>query len=217
MQRVSIKAKNSLITPATYQPITLDEVKAQCRLGSSTAEDSLLEIYIGKARGLFEDLTGRQIMPAVWELWLDKFPTDVRIELPKSPLISVVSVKYIDGDGTEQTLSDTLYTVDTPSGENPDRGSVTLLTSTSTWPVTSEQSLAVTIQYEAGYVDTTVSPLAPKVPDVIKGFLLELVADSYQYRSVTNESAGTLVKVDPDNTIIRNFKTRSSKETWLWV
>jgi uncharacterized phiE125 gp8 family phage protein len=216
MRRVAIRTRDSLITPATYEPITPAEVKLQTRLGNMTAEDALLDIYIAKARSFFEGITGRQLMPATWELWLDGFPMDTTIELPKSPLLDVVSVKYIDGDGTEQTLDDTLYTVTNPQGENPERGSISLLSSTSTWPSASERAYAVKIRYEAGYVDTSVSPLSPNVPAIIKGFLLQLVGDSYEFRSLSTEIRASLLEIDPDDSVIRHFKTAARIEPWRW-
>lgn len=219
MQRCVIDTKESLHTPPAYAPITLAQAKKQCRLGSSTSEDDqFTDIWIPQATHLFEQLTGIQCYPAAWTYALDAFPFSDTIELPKVPLISVTSVTYVDGDEADQTLADTNYVVSAPQGVNPDRGSISLLPSAS-WPATSARKKAVSIVYQAGYVDATVSPEAPNVPGIIKGTILQIVAHLYQHRSAVAEARhGQHIELPIGlDLTIQNLASRSTRQPWRWA
>lgn len=97
-----------VITPAAQQIPTVD-LRAHCRTGSD--EDALLVGFLAAAVGYAEHYTGRSIGSQTLELALDEFPAGP-IELPRGPVASITSVSYVDADGTTQTLSSTLYTLD---------------------------------------------------------------------------------------------------------
>lgn len=208
-----IRTRDHLVTPATGDPITLAEAKLQCRLGSSTTEDAQMGIYMKMATQLLESLTGLQIMPAVWELWMDAFPMDGQIELPRAPLSSVVSIKYLDQDLVEQTFDSANYSTEIPAGPFPSRGRVLLLPTVS-WPSTGMQQSAVKVQYRAGYVDESVSPAATNVPELVKGLLLMLVSHFYQHRAVTQQGRGEVIQQIPlgMELMIENMRTKSTWE-----
>src|SRR5262245_36909533 len=96
--------------------ITLDEMKDYLRVVDDD-EDDLIEGFISAVTQHLEGRDGwlgRSFVTQTWELSLDCFPRrEIRIPLP--PLQSVDSVKYDDVNGVEQTLSPSLYTVDTRS------------------------------------------------------------------------------------------------------
>lgn len=142
-----------LITAATSEPITLAELKQQCRVDTSD-EDAVLNLAIAAARAKCENYTGRALVNQTWEQTLDEFP-EAEIELLKPPVSSIVSVKYIDVDGVEQTLSNTLYTLD--SAAFP--GGWLLPAFDTSWPTTRDQANAVAVRYVCGYgADSTTVP-----------------------------------------------------------
>jgi uncharacterized phiE125 gp8 family phage protein len=97
-----------VITPAAQQIPTVD-LRAHCRTGSD--EDALLTGFLAAAVGYAEHYTGRSFGSQTLELALDEFPAG-SIELLRGPVTGITSIKYIDEDGVEQTLSNTLYTLD---------------------------------------------------------------------------------------------------------
>jgi uncharacterized phiE125 gp8 family phage protein len=169
----------SLIEGPAIEPLDLAQVKKHLRF-SSTTEDTLLDGWIAAARQYFEEQTGRQVMQATWELWLDAFPSG-RIELPKPPLIDVVSVSYVSSDGlVAMDVAD--YTVMAPGGPQAAPGWVQLPYS-GLWPTPQDVSGAVRVRFNAGYGSAT-----GDVPELVKTLLYLLVGHFHKYRSETVET-----------------------------
>jgi hypothetical protein len=87
--------------------------------------------------------------------------TGYEIFLPKPPLVTVNSIKYIDQNGVQQTLATDQYLVDTVS----EPGRVTPAYGTS-WPSTREQANAVEVSFNCGYAskitaDATANTITP--------------------------------------------------------
>jgi len=182
----------SLVTPPALEPLDLGDAKEHCRVDTSE-EDRLIYAYIGAARRYVEEFTNRQLITATWELWLDHFPCGCGIEIPLPPLQSVVSVKYLDTAGVEQTLATSEYIVDTPAGEVAVPGRLTPAYSV-VWPSTHPVINSVKVQFIAGY---GLSPL--QVPQGLKSAIREYVATLYQFRE--DDITGTIstsapIKVD---------------------
>jgi uncharacterized phiE125 gp8 family phage protein len=141
-----------LITAATAEPITLAELKQQCRVDTSD-EDDVLNMAIAAARAKCENYTRRALVNQTWEQTLDEFP-DAEIELLKPPVSSITSVTYIDANGTVQTLSNSLYTLD-----NATYPAWLLPAYDTSWPDTRDTANAVTVRYVCGYgADGTAVP-----------------------------------------------------------
>jgi uncharacterized phiE125 gp8 family phage protein len=87
-------------------------------------------------------------------VWTDAGPP--YFDLTPLPLRSITSIKYIDGDGTVQTLADTDYVVTADERI----GRVTLGYGKS-WPTIRRYGEAVTIRYVSGYakIDDIPAPL----------------------------------------------------------
>ena len=101
-------------TPPSTEPITLTEAKLQCRVEADmTDDDSLITSLVKTAREYCENVQNRSYITQTIKLTLDDFP-DV-IYVPRPPLISVTSIKYIDVNGVQQTLNSSVYKVDTES------------------------------------------------------------------------------------------------------
>lgn len=161
-----------LITAPTSEPITIVEAKAHLRVDVAD-DDALITALIVAAREAAEHITGRSLMPTVWELALDGFEDE--IALPKPPLASVTSVKHLDTDGVLQTVDPTDYLLDShsePARLMPAYGE--------SWPTTRDQSNAVLIRYTAGYAD------AAAVPQQIKNWMLLRIGVLYENREAVN-------------------------------
>lgn len=178
--RALIPTTLSLVTGPELEPLDLSQVKKHLRF-STTTEDTLLDGWIAAARQYFEEQTGRQVMAATWEFWLDAFPQG-RIELPKPPLIEVVSVGYVGSDGTLVVVDAADYTVMAPAGSHASPGWVQLPYG-GVWPTPQDVSGAVRVQFKAGYGN------APgDVPELVRTLLYLLVAHFHKYRSETVET-----------------------------
>ena len=158
----------TLITPAAEEPITTSEAKLSPSLRvATTTDDTAIGTLITTARKLAETYTLHALVTQTWELVLDGFPTG-GIIVPMPPLQSVSSIKYIDGNGDEQTLDALLYSVDDDSIPGlivPAYGE--------TWPVTRDEVNAVRVRFVAGFGD------ASDVPEDIKSWIKIMVGTMY--------------------------------------
>lgn len=100
------------ITGAASYPVTVAELKANARIDGTDEDATVLPVLIAAATAHAERLTGRAFAEQTWELVLDDFPAE-EIEIDLGPVVSVTSVKYLDGDGVEQTMDAADYIVDT--------------------------------------------------------------------------------------------------------
>lgn len=160
-----------LITAAATEPITLAQLKAQCRVDTSD-DDAVLTLAIQAARAKAENYTGTAIISQVWDQTLDEFP-EAEIELLKPPVTAVTSVSYVDEAGATQVLAGSSYSLDNttfPGWLLPAYGSE--------WPATRDQANAVTIRYATGYAD------ANAVPGDMRAWLLLTAAFIYAQREV---------------------------------
>lgn len=123
------------------QPITLADAKLHLR-EDDTASDDLITALIGAASSLCAKRTGRAIAKSTYRLMLDKWPDDIRLLWP--PVVSVESVKYIDPDGTTQTLASSLYALDLHSEP-------AWVIVADEWPEAGDFANAITVDYTAGY------------------------------------------------------------------
>ncbi|MGE5553301.1 MAG: head-tail connector protein [Betaproteobacteria bacterium] len=164
-----------LITPPDVEPVTLQEAKAHLRI-DGTEEDALITALITAAREYCEACQSRAYLEQTWELVLDAFPKEAYIELPRPPLRSIVSVKYIDKDGAETTWDPTNYVVDTAS--QPGR---LVLAYGKTWPAVTLRPAGVRVQYKAGY-----GTAASAVPARVRQAMLLLIGHWYEHRETVN-------------------------------
>lgn len=158
-----------IITPPTVEPITLAEVKSQIGIQTAdTAVDSLIIRRITEAREWAEDYMGRAICTRTQEIRMDSFPPVIglrdramfpnryqdcdTIKLPFSDLQSIVSVKYIDTDGAEQTVTASDYDIDTYGYLGAVRPAYGV-----SWPSARSVANAVRVQYKSGYGVTAIA------------------------------------------------------------
>lgn len=182
MSTVDIRPDDRLITPPVLWPLDLAEVK-KARRFTTDSLDTLFDLWMQAATQIYEEETGYQLITAERELVLDGFPDGTVIEIPRPPLQGVISVKYLDNTGTEQTMSTADYVVPpVPSGVHPARGRVALVEGAS-WPTTVTQAGSVRVRYLAGYGD-----VPNDVPAIVKYALLMLVGHCHKYGEEMQEA-----------------------------
>jgi len=185
--------ERSLITPPEATAIDLTtEVIPQLRLslGEATAQEGIISAAIAGATLACENFTGRQLIEAVWELWLESFYDpevydEGRLLLPKPPVSAVTSIKYLDTDGVEQTLPTSVYGTLFPSGPQAERASIFLKYGQS-WPSHRCQPGAIKIRFTAGY-----GAAFSAVPQRLRQGLLLAIGEAYESRSL--QTVGTIV------------------------
>lgn len=154
-----------LIEGAEVEPVTLEEAKSFLRVDVSD-DDTQIGSLITAARGYAEHYAQCSFAAQTWELGLNTFPF-LAIELQNPPVTDVVSIKYTDAAGVEQTLSESAYTLD-------DYGlTARIWPIDDVWPVTSIADIpnAVRVRYTAG-----------ACPAMAKTAILEMLAHLYENR-----------------------------------
>lgn len=132
-----------LITPPAVEPITAAEIKPAARI-DGTEFDGQIAMVIPAIRAQAEHLLGRRLITQTVELVLDDFPSEVDIDLMLPDVQSIVSVKYYDASGVQQTIDGSAYYLDSES-------TPCWLIPVSDWPTTGDYANAVRIRYVVGY------------------------------------------------------------------
>lgn len=162
-----------LVTAASAPLVTLAEAKRHVHAEDFTDDDDYLEALVETATGHIDAPSGwlgRAIGDSTWELALDCFPVCGRIDIPLPPLREIVSVKYVDINGDEQTYADfRAFGVDAANAPG-----FILPAYDDDWPDTRDDTPeAVRIRFVAGYEET---------PKPIKHAILLMVGDWYANR-----------------------------------
>ena len=152
-----------IITPAN-PVLTVAEIKQELRLDSSEF-DGPISRHLMSATAFAEHETGMTIGQKTLEIALDEFPSGaIRLEMP--PVISIVSVTYIDENAVEQTLSPSLYSLDDYGLDH------WLMRAAGTeWPATYAAANVVKVRYVAG--SATPPALALDAIILVIGHLIE--------------------------------------------
>ncbi|MDP3908891.1 MAG: head-tail connector protein, partial [Gemmatimonadales bacterium] len=155
------------------EPISTAEAKLHLRVTQS-AEDDYIDRLIKSARQQVESATGRALINQTWYLYLDGFPPDDRIRLPKAPLSSITSLVYTDSDGAATTFTADDWDADT----NPTPGELVLVYNKQ-WPTPSalRPHSPIVVEYVAGY-----GAAGSSVPEPIRDAMYLLIGDAYTFR-----------------------------------
>ncbi len=150
------------------EPITVDQAKEFVSIDAGEAEfDTLLTSFIAAARGYLQSVTGTRLVEQTVELQADSW-SDLA-HLPIGPVTDIVSIKYDDFDGVEQTIADTVYEL---AGAGLERG--IRLRVGQTWPTDKRGvSGAIRVSLTVGY-DT--------LPPELETALLVMVSDQFAFR-----------------------------------
>lgn len=158
-------------TEPASEPITLADAKLWLKV-DGTADNNLITALITSARLWVERHCNVGLLPqTITEVW-DGWPAGREMELSVSPLRSVTSIKYLDSNGDEQTLSSANYAYDIYA--KPPR---VQLKYSQTWPTLYDEINSVSAVYAVGYDS------AATVPESIKTAMYLAIADSYENRT----------------------------------
>jgi len=163
-----------VITAPATDPVTTAECKTHSRISTSD-DDALIALYITRAREYAEDFLERTLITTTYDVHLDGFfdrtyVTGGVVQVPRPPLQSVTSIKYLDDNGDQQTWSSSLYRVDTKSSP----GRITPAYG-ETYPSTRGVTGDVIFRVVAGFGD------ASAVPETFKVGLKQLVGALYDF------------------------------------
>lgn len=141
------------------------------------AEDTLIDLYIAAACGHIDGpgaYLGRAVGEQTLEWSLDQFPLCGGMALPVSPTLAVVSVKYIDAVGVEQTLDPADYRL---------VDGVVLRALGGSFPSTPMDFGGVRVRWTAGYAAT---------PPAIAAAVLLITGDLYKNREFVPTLSNTV-------------------------
>jgi uncharacterized phiE125 gp8 family phage protein len=147
----------------------IDLLTARAHLHVSAGdEDALIGAYLNAARGAVEAATSKLLSSQNVVQRAAGFPcADKAIRLWKGPVTAIVSVKYDDSDGVEQTLASFRLVEGANAKLLPAYGS--------SWPVAKAAEGSVRITYTAGYA-------ADEIPPELDQAMLLLIGHFYANR-----------------------------------
>jgi uncharacterized phiE125 gp8 family phage protein len=167
-----------LIT-APEELITVEEAAEFMRAEFSESEESLIENLITASRQMCEEYLFRRIGVQTVELRDKGFPVNGSPIILPAPVISITSIKYLDGDNVEQTLDASDYIVCDSSPAQ--------IIPVNSWPDTSGAGDSLRVEFVCGYSDGGSPVLSELLPKTIKTAMLMQIADMYENREAQVE------------------------------
>ena len=179
----------TITTAPQNEPLDSGETISYLRVDSGV-DTTLIDNLIQAARFWAEDYTNRTFLTTVFTLSLDAIgyvdvplkegfhtgysdtPSVNYIELPRSPVQSVTSIKSYADDNTATTLATTNYYVDTV--RVPAR---IVLRDGGSWPTDLRNANGIEVLYTAGYGASRAD-----IPEPIRVAMLEYVTFMYEHR-----------------------------------
>jgi uncharacterized phiE125 gp8 family phage protein len=162
-----------IYTDATFEPLTLDEVKLQLKTDLDfTDEDNLYKSWIKAVRLHAENYLRMDLVQKTIDFYFDEFQDEM--EIATYPIQSITHVKYYDGNNTLQTLTaNTDYIADTYN-RVPRIEIINM-------PTTYDKYNAVNIRAVCGYSKQQ------SIPENIKAGMLLLIAHFDQNREAVSD------------------------------
>lgn len=178
----------SVISRTVAGVITTADAKDHLRVDHAD-EDSLIDRLIVASIIAIETKSRSAIVPQTLELRVPRFPyAGGYVLMPRSPVRSITSVKYLDTDLVEQTVDPSVYAIN--DGGMPARLFLAD-TSVAMWPtVKNDRADGVRIRYDAG--PSTVGG----VSDEMISAILLMVGHLYENRQ--SVVTGTIATKIPD-------------------
>lgn len=156
-----------VVTAPTVEPVSLPQAKFHLKMIQDPADetahpqDAEVRAMISAAREYAEQFCQRAFAAATYEARGAGFDVPLL-----APVTSIVSVKYLDPEGAEQTLADTVYEI----ASNPDAPALRLRIA-QVWPAIYNREDAVRVQFKAGPAPEAVSFLVKAAMLLIVGSL----------------------------------------------
>jgi len=195
--------------------ITLEDAKTQMYVDHSD-DDAYIQLLINLAERAVETCSEMYLGTQTVTLYLDRFPSGYMgsysgfvsdgntlqmIKILRNPVKSITTIKYIDTDGTQQTLNASQYKIDInsqPARLVPSFGN--------DWPSTQGEINAVEIEFICGY--STLADMDTKKPMLTHAVKL-LVGEWYENREAAQD-----IKLEEIPHGIKNLLGMSSLHTY---
>ena len=162
----------TIIKPAV-EPVTDADLAVPARLDTTDFSEHINQFLVPTFRAEAEHRLGRRLITQTVELVLNDFPTaDQPVDLQLPNVQSLVSVKYLDGAGVQQTVAPESYRLDAdsiPSSVSP----------VSEWPSTGHYANAVRIRYVTGYAATGAGAEYTVLPKAVRQGMLMHISLTY--------------------------------------
>lgn len=129
--------------------IDLATAKAHLRVDTDD-EDALIQAYINASIGAVQAYTDKLLTSQNVSQVVDGFPCSEPIRLFRNPVTAIVSIKYDDPSGVEQTLTDFRLIEGVVARLLPSYGA--------RWPEARSEAGSVRITYTAGYGAEEIPP-----------------------------------------------------------
>lgn len=158
-----------LKTASNEEPVSLSEARYQAGITdeNDTSRDDIISTRITSARRWAEQYTRIAFVTQTWVYYSNRFEECI---LLKSELQSIVSVKYTDTDGAQQTLDPSNYYADVIESRIQEAyGKV--------WPTVRDFPNSVEIEFVCGF------GAANQVPEEIKDAIKFIVGHWENYQS----------------------------------
>ena len=140
-----------IITPPSQLALGIDVLADRIGLNLGNLTPESLDSLIRSATAWVEHYTGRTVVTSTLELALDCFAQSIM--LPGAPVQSIVSVKYTDPDGAEQTVAPAEYLL-YDYGIDP----CVMLAHGASWPAVRTGPASVRVRYIAGHDPDGIPP-----------------------------------------------------------
>lgn len=200
-QRPASKPMRVFVVEPPASVVTWDDANRHLRLDGDISDKDYVESLIAAATGSIDGpqgWLGRALGPQTLEARFDRFDRcDAGIRLPYGPIIDIVSIQYVDGDGVIATIDAGAYEI---------AGDVVSPVFGGSWPSAAWRSEAVRVRYRAGYVaDPTADPLVPALPAPIKAAILLMLGDLYTNRQTTAVGTATGIGAIPMSLTVQSL------------
>lgn len=178
------------IAPATSKPVTLEELKAHCRV-DGTNEDASLGAYLDAAAEFVADRTSLVLAPASYQIDRADWCSDLQILV--SPVRDIASVKYLDVNASSVTVDPSFY-----RWGRTDLGATLEFLPAFVRPIVADdRDDAVQIAFEAGFDDPNATGTGDDpaliLPVRVKQAILLIAAHWYANReAVSSDSLATI-------------------------
>lgn len=165
----------AVVAEPAAEPVSLNEAKKHLEIGDSdTAHDTQLASLIEQARQQWERDTAEYTTKRTVTLTVSEIG---EMQFPHRPVSAISSITYYDSGNDSQTLSSSVYQLDTANNR-------LRLAYEQLWPATAARWDAVTITYTLGEHDDSTT-----VPAVAKQAMLLLIGYYFEDRDMMGRDA----------------------------
>lgn len=192
-----MEPRYKLKTAPTFEPVTLEELKRNLRIGTQDeadeTQDALLQEILDMVIDQVQDDTGRQLARATYLAYMDDFPASGNMELTKGPVDAISSVKYYNNSNVLTTMNAGDYTLDNVE-------LTARLRFLETYTVYSERLNGVVIEFTCGWAT------AAEIPKQLKDAVVLLASERFLNPENPGLNFGVGLRVTRAEQILAKYK-----------